>query len=94
MSSTPNGSSSSRTCGSTASALRQRHALALTTGELRWVALGELLQVHNPKQFVRQNCTSRFGHLPISSPEGIVASNGHVLEHHVVLEDEPNVGQV
>ena len=47
----------------------QRHALALAAGELRGVAVGEALQVHELEQLVHPLLISAFGRLRILSPK-------------------------
>ena len=51
----------------------QRHALALATGELRRVAVGELLEVHELEQLVDPRLDLGLGPLADLEPEGDVA---------------------
>ena len=87
-SSAPNGSSSSSTRGSTAQRAGERHALALPARELRRVAVGQPLEVHELEQLVHACLDLGLGALAHLQPEGDVVADGHVLEGGVVLEDE------
>ena len=64
------------------------HPLALATGELRRIAVTELLQLHQLEQLVDARPDLVLRPLPDRQPEGDVVAHGHVLEGRVVLEDE------
>src|SRR5262245_17524538 len=74
---------------------RQRHALTLAAGELRWIAFVEPLeldQLQQPMHALGERrliwpCTSRL-HLEAESD---VLEHGHVAEERVVLEDEADL---
>ena len=69
----------------------QRHALALAAGQLRRVAVGELLQVDELEQLVDPRLDLRLRPLADLQAERDVAAHGHVLERRVVLEHEADV---
>ncbi len=66
----------------------ERHPLALATGELRRIAVTELLQLHQLEQLIDPRPDLVLRPLPDRQPEGDVVAHGHVLEGGVVLEDE------
>ena len=70
----------------------QRDALALTPGELLWVAVGQPVELHQLQQRMHPPADVGLGrpaaarHDP--QPEGHVFEDGHVVEQRVVLEHE------
>ena len=66
----------------------ERHALALATGELRGIALGEAAQLHEREQLLDTLADLGLRALADLEAEGDVACDGHVLERGVVLEHE------
>jgi hypothetical protein len=91
-SSAPNGSSSSSRPGSIASA-RERHTLALTTGDLFGIAWREIADFHQIEQRLRSGTFLRSGtHAARQNfhPERDVSCDRHMAEERVMLEHEPN----
>ena len=67
---------------------RERHALALAAGELRRIAVGEAVELHEREQLVDARADLVLRPLADLEPERDVAAHGEVLERGVVLEDE------
>jgi hypothetical protein len=70
---------------------RQGHALALAAGELRGVALGEAVEMHERQQLLHPGGDLGLRALANLQAEGDVVGHSHVLEGGVVLEDEAHV---
>ena len=67
----------------------ERHALPLAAGELRRVAVGEAVELHELEQLVDARLRSPpSAACGSSSPKATFVPHGHVLEGRVVLEDE------
>jgi hypothetical protein len=69
----------------------QRHALPLPARELRRVAVGEAVEVHELQELVHAGLDLLLGPLADRQAEGHVLRHGHVLERGVVLEHEADV---
>ena len=67
---------------------RERHALALAARELRRIAVGEAVELHEREQLVDARADLVLRPLADLEPERDVAAHGEVLERGVVLEDE------
>ena len=67
---------------------RERHALALAARELRGIAVGEAVELHEREQLVHARADLGLGALADLEAEGDVAPHREVLEGGVVLEDE------
>ena len=74
---------------------RQGDALALAAGELRGIAVGEAVELHELQQLVHARADLGFGR-PLAprlhaQPEGDVLEHRHVAEQRVMLEDETDL---
>ena len=65
---------------------RERHPLPLAAGELRGVAVGEAVQLHEREQLVHAGAHLALRTLADGEPERDVLEHRHVLERRVVLE--------
>ena len=88
----PKGSSRSSTLRLDGEGAGQGHALALAAGELRGVAVGQPVELHELQQVRDLLPDLRFGGRrargPHAQAEGHVLEHGHVAEQGVVLEHE------
>ena len=67
---------------------RECHSLALPSGELRGVAVGESFELYQLEQLVDASANIRLFAFADLHTEGDVVEDSHVFEGRVVLEDE------